>query len=74
MSQTIPQITTGPLPGSRKIHLPGSLHAIRVPMREIAVSNEPPLVVYDSSGPYTDAAMRTDIARGLPDLRGDWQL
>ncbi|WP_287884842.1 MULTISPECIES: phosphomethylpyrimidine synthase ThiC [Paracoccus] len=74
MSQTIPQITTGPLPGSRKIHVPGSLHDIRVPMREIAVSNEPPLVVYDSSGPYTDAAVQADIARGLPDLRGDWQL
>ena len=74
MSQTLPTITTGPLPGSRKIHVPGQVHDIRVPMREIAVSNEAPLIVYDSSGPYTDAGVQADIARGLPDLRGDWQL
>jgi phosphomethylpyrimidine synthase len=69
---TKPTITTGALPGSRKIWLPGSLHDIRVPLRQIAVSGEPPLTVYDSSGPYTDPAATIAIASGLPDARGTW--
>ncbi|MBC9246356.1 phosphomethylpyrimidine synthase ThiC [Paracoccus sp. 11-3] len=72
MNKPVPAITTGALPASRKIHLPGQMHDIRVPMREIAISNEDPLRVYDSSGPYTDPDCQTDIARGLADLRGDW--
>ncbi|MDB6180884.1 phosphomethylpyrimidine synthase ThiC [Paracoccus fistulariae] len=72
MNQPAPTITTGPLPASRKVHLPGSLHDIRVPLREIALSDEAPLTVYDSSGPYTDPECQTDIASGLPDLRGAW--
>jgi phosphomethylpyrimidine synthase len=69
-----PAITTGPLPASRKIHVAGLLHPeIRVAMREIAVSGgEPPLRVYDTSGPYTDASVRTDIARGLAPHRQGW--
>ena len=71
-----PKITTGELPASRKIHVPGTLYPdIRVPMREIAVhptAGEPPLPVYDSSGPYTDPAVLTDIKQGLPALRRDW--
>ena len=54
---------------------PGALHPdLRVAMREIAVSpgGEPPLRVYDPSGPYSDAAHRTDIRRGLPELRRAW--
>ncbi len=68
------RITTGPLPASRKIHLPGVLHpGIRVAMREIAVSGgEAPLRVYDTSGPYTDPAYPAAIARGLPALRAEW--
>ena len=69
-------VTTGPLPGSRKIHVAGTLHpAIRVAMREIALdpsAKEPPLRVYDPSGPYTDAAAQIDIAAGLPPLRTAW--
>ena len=65
-------VTTGPLPASRKIYVPGQMHPIRVPLREIALSNEPALSVYDSSGPYTDPTAQIDVARGLPDLRGDW--
>ncbi|MBW8270197.1 phosphomethylpyrimidine synthase ThiC [Caldovatus aquaticus] len=72
----LPQVTTGPLPASRKIHVPGRLHPdIRVAMREIALSpaaGEPPLRVYDTSGPYTDPAARVDIRRGLPELRRAW--
>ena len=52
-----------PLPNSRKIHV-GNL---RVPMREISQSEDnPPIYVYDTSGPYTDPAARIDIQRGLP--------
>jgi phosphomethylpyrimidine synthase len=69
-------VTTGPLPGSRKIHVAGTLHPqIRVAMREIALdpsANEPPLRVYDPSGPYTDAAAQIDITAGLPPLRTPW--
>ncbi|MHA6345303.1 phosphomethylpyrimidine synthase ThiC [Roseivivax sp. CAU 1761] len=71
--ETAPQITTGPLPASSKIHVPGQIHPeIRVPMRAIAVTGEAPQVVYDSSGPYTDPETRIDIARGLPPLRAAW--
>ncbi|MBY0335106.1 MAG: phosphomethylpyrimidine synthase ThiC [Acetobacteraceae bacterium] len=67
-------VTTGPLPASRKIHVPGKLHPeIRVALREIAVSGgEAPLPVYDTSGPYTDPAAIPDIRRGLPELRRAW--
>src|SRR5256885_208452 len=58
-----------PLPNSRKIHV-GNL---RVPMREISQSGgNPPLLVYDTSGPYTDPGVRIDIQRGLPGLRDRW--
>ena len=74
LTPDLPQVTTGPLPASRKVHVPGVLHPdLRVAMREIAVSGgEPPLRVYDPSGPYSDAAHRTDIRHGLPELRRAW--
>ncbi|EIE51318.1 thiamine biosynthesis protein ThiC [Citreicella sp. 357] len=65
-------LTTGGLPASRKVYHPGTLHELRVPMREIDLNGEEPLTVYDSSGPYTDPAARIDIARGLPETRGGW--
>ncbi|SDB61990.1 phosphomethylpyrimidine synthase ThiC [Belnapia rosea] len=70
------EVTTGPLPASRKIHIAGTHHpGIRVAMREIALdpsAKEPPLRVYDTSGPYTDATYQADIRRGLPGLRAAW--
>ncbi|PYO54546.1 MAG: phosphomethylpyrimidine synthase ThiC, partial [Candidatus Rokuibacteriota bacterium] len=58
---------------SRKIYLTGSRSDLRVPMREVALSGgEPPLVLYDTSGPYTDADAHPDIKRGLAPLRGPW--
>ena len=76
MNVITPKITAGPLPASRKVYKPGDLHKdLRVPMREIAVhptAGEPPVTVYDSSGPYTDADIETDIARGLAPLRTPW--
>jgi len=63
-------------PASRKVYRAGRLHQdLRVAMREIALhpsSGEPPLTVYDSSGPYTDPAVRIDIAAGLGRLRERW--
>ena len=73
MKDTIPAITTGPLPASSKVHVAGSLHDIRVPMRRIALTDGSSLDVYDSSGPYTDPDIAIDIARGLPPVRGAWQ-
>ncbi|NTF08867.1 phosphomethylpyrimidine synthase ThiC [Agrobacterium rubi] len=71
-----PVVTTGPLPASTKVYKPGIIHPhIRVPMREIAVhptAGEPPVTVYDSSGPYTDPTHAVSIEGGLPRLRHDW--
>ena len=70
-----------PLPSSRKIYVTGSRPDIRVPMREISQSDtpagfgaekNPPICVYDTSGPYTDPAVKIDVHAGLPDLRGAW--
>ncbi|ODU90944.1 MAG: phosphomethylpyrimidine synthase ThiC [Thiobacillus sp. 65-69] len=70
-----------PLPNSRKIHVEGSTPDIRVPMREIAQADtptgfggekNPPIYVYDCSGPYTDPTAKIDIRQGLPALRTGW--
>ncbi|GIX35149.1 MAG: phosphomethylpyrimidine synthase [Lysobacteraceae bacterium] len=72
---------TRPIPGSRKIHVPGSRPDLRVPMREVLLSPTPrvfgaeensPFVVYDTSGPYTDPEARIDLTAGLPPLRAGW--
>jgi len=69
-------VTTGPIRGSRKIHVESPrLPDVRVAMREISLepgSGEPPVRVYDTSGPYTDPAATIDIAAGLPQLRREW--
>ncbi|WP_426164046.1 phosphomethylpyrimidine synthase ThiC [Sandarakinorhabdus sp. DWP1-3-1] len=69
-------VTTGALPGSRKVHVAGTLFPdIRVAMREVVLepsANEPPVRIYDTSGPYTDDTARIDIAAGLPALRLPW--
>jgi phosphomethylpyrimidine synthase len=61
-----------PFPGSRKTYLPGSRPDLRVPMREVVLSTGDSVVLYDTSGPYTDPELRTDIRLGLPALRKDW--
>ncbi len=57
---------------SRKTYLPGSRSDIRVPMREIALSSGDAVVLYDTSGPYTDPDYHPDPHRGLPRLRSGW--
>ncbi|TSA15535.1 MAG: phosphomethylpyrimidine synthase ThiC [Betaproteobacteria bacterium] len=70
-----------PLPNSRKVFVPGSRADLRVPMREISQSDtpasfgaekNPPIYVYDTSGPYTDPDAKIDIRNGLVPLRADW--
>ncbi|SCX93831.1 phosphomethylpyrimidine synthase ThiC [Nitrosospira sp. Nsp13] len=70
-----------PLPQSRKVYVQGSRPDIQVPMREISQSDtpanmgteeNPPIYVYDTSGPYTDPAAKIDIRSGLPPLREKW--
>ncbi|WP_276354721.1 phosphomethylpyrimidine synthase ThiC [Cohnella caldifontis] len=75
-------ILTTPLPGSRKTHVTGTREDVRVPMREIALTDSrgrdgsvqpnEPILVYDTSGPYTEDGYRADVRRGLPALRGGW--
>ncbi|MCG2663115.1 phosphomethylpyrimidine synthase ThiC, partial [Brevundimonas sp.] len=71
-------IPTGERAGSRKVYVAGELYPdIRVPFREVAVhpsANEPPVTIYDSSGPYTDPTVTIDIKRGLPRVKSSWQL
>ena len=72
----LPTVTTGPIRGSRKIFFESRrFPGLRVAMRAIDLdpaAGEPPLTVYDSSGPYTDPSARIDISRGLPRLREAW--
>lgn len=71
-------IPTGEREGSRKVYVAGELYPdIRVPFREVAVhpsANEPPVTIYDSSGPYTDPTVTIDIKKGLPLVKSSWQL
>jgi hypothetical protein len=66
---TVPAVTTGPLPSSRKIFAtPDAASDLRVPLREIILSEgagEPNLPVYDTSGPYTDPSVVIDVNKGL---------
>jgi phosphomethylpyrimidine synthase len=70
---TPPGIPTGERPGSRKVYAAGQMFPdLRVPFREVAVhpsANEPPVTIYDPSGPYTDPAAAIDIRKGLPPTR-----
>ena len=69
-------VTTGAIRGSRKIHVASpNIPGAGVAMREILLEpscGEPPLRVYDTSGPYTDPNAQIDISVGLPQLRRDW--
>jgi len=84
LSQTahIDPISTQPFPNSKKIYITGSRPDIRVPMREITLSDtvlekgereiNPPITVYDPSGPYTDPDVAIDVRQGVPEVRTAW--
>src|SRR5215217_454915 len=77
-------ISRTPFPASRKIHVKGTIHDIEVAMREISLAEtkihngfgltepNPPVTVYDTSGPYTDPNADIDVKKGLPRLREQW--
>lgn len=78
---TVDEAAVQPFPNSRKIYVEGSRPDIRVPMREITLSDtpvmfgaekNPPIYVYDTSGPYTDPDARIDIRSGLEPIRTPW--
>ncbi|MEO5565198.1 MAG: phosphomethylpyrimidine synthase ThiC [Luteimonas sp.] len=80
-TEQLSEAVTRPIPGSRKIHAPGSRLDLRVPMREVVQSqtptlfggeDNPPITVYDTSGPYSDPNARIDLAAGLAPLRARW--
>ena len=67
------RITTKPFPKSQKIYVSGEIHPeIRVPMRQISLTDGSDFTVYDTSGPYTDPSLKIDVTSGLPDVRGTW--
>ena len=77
-TQALSNDVTRPISGSRKVYVTGSRPDLRVPMREIELSQTPklfgaeinaPFTVYDTSGPYTDVGARIDLSAGLPALR-----
>src|SRR3546814_2713449 len=70
-ARTEMRVTTGPIRGSRQIHVGDR----KVAMREIVLEGgEAPVRVYDTSGPYSDPDVHIDIMAGLPQLRRDWIL
>ncbi|MCM1128672.1 MAG: phosphomethylpyrimidine synthase ThiC [Alistipes senegalensis] len=80
---TVDEAAVQPFPNSRKIYVEGSRPDIRVPMREITLSDtpvmfgaekNPPIYVYDTSGPYTDPDAKIDIRSGLEPIRSNWIL
>ncbi len=83
LSQTaeVDKASVQPFTGSQKIYVQGSRADIRVPMREITLADtptdfggekNPPVRVYDTSGPYTDPAVTIDLRTGLGDIRTTW--
>ena len=80
-SARVDQQSVQPFARSRKVYVQGSRPDIRVPMREISLDDTPtdfggeanaPVLVYDTSGPYTDPEVTIDVRRGLADVRSGW--
>ena len=78
---TLDKAVTQPFPNSRKVYIPGSRADIRVPMREVTLAptpasfgaeSNPPVYLYDTSGPYTDPDALIDLCHGLPASREAW--
>jgi phosphomethylpyrimidine synthase len=80
-TERLSESVTRPIPGSRKVHVPGSRPDLRVAMREVMQANtqtlagvqeNPPITLYDTSGPYSDATVDINLAAGLAPLRARW--
>jgi phosphomethylpyrimidine synthase len=79
---SVDELSTQPLPNSRKIYIQGSRPDIRVAMREVTQSpthlqdgtleDNPPVRIYDTSGPYTDPDIDIDVRKGLAPMRANW--
>ncbi|MCU7927410.1 MAG: phosphomethylpyrimidine synthase ThiC [Candidatus Thiodiazotropha sp. (ex Dulcina madagascariensis)] len=78
---SLSEAVTKPFHNSRKVYIQGSRPDIRVPMREISQApttasfgeeENPPIPLYDTSGPFTDPAHKIDLLKGMPDLRSHW--
>ena len=73
-----PRVTTGPLPASQKVYVQSDrFDDVAAPVRYISVhpsANEPPLPVYDSTGPYTEDGFEAAVEQGLPRKRTAWIL
>jgi phosphomethylpyrimidine synthase len=65
-------LTREPLPSSKKTWIAGSRADLRVPVREVLLTNGETVTLYDTSGPYSDPAAPIDVRRGLADVRGAW--
>jgi len=65
-------LTREPLPASRKTWIEGSRADVRVPVREVQLTNGETVTLYDTSGPYSDPAAPIDVRVGLPHVRGPW--
>ncbi|MDF1561541.1 MAG: phosphomethylpyrimidine synthase ThiC [Deltaproteobacteria bacterium] len=85
LQATPERVTTGPIPGSSKVYVEGEQAGVRVPFRKVELSPtregrgedttlvpNPPVFLYDTSGPYTDPAATIDVHVGLPALREAW--
>src|ERR1700730_35940 len=72
----VPKVTTGPIARSRKVYaVPDAAPDLRVPVREIMLTEaagEPPVPVYDTSGPSTDHNVAIDVEAGLKRARIEW--
>jgi len=65
-------LTREPFPASEKAYLAGTRPDIRVPVRDVRLTNGETVSLYDTSGPYTDPRVAIDVRRGLPDVRSAW--
>ena len=81
MTSRLSDEVTRPFPNASKIYVEGSRPDIRVPMREVrqtptatnaGLEPNPPVYIYDTSGPFTDPDARVDLTRGLPEVRTRW--
>ena len=69
---TLLSLTREPFPASRKTYLTGSRDDLRVPLRDVSLTNGEVVSLYDTSGPYTDPSAVIDVTRGLPSVRSPW--